>query len=65
MDHDPDCAGPAMLCTCHIGQHLERRLDAIRAEGRLAKLGDGQYERTSAMRVLTPRNGPEKGEPRC
>lgn len=39
-DHDPDCAGPAMLCACPIGQELERQLDAIRAEGRLAKLGD-------------------------
>ncbi len=40
MDHDPECAGPAMICTCPIGRELERRLDATRAEVRLAKLED-------------------------
>ncbi len=40
MDHDPERPGPGMLCTCPIGRELERRLDAARAEGRLAKLED-------------------------
>ncbi len=39
MDHD-QCGGPGMPCTCAIGRELERRLDAIRAKGCLAKLGD-------------------------
>ena len=39
MDHD-QCCGPWVPCICPTGQELERRLDATRAEGRLARLGE-------------------------
>jgi hypothetical protein len=37
------CGGPGMPCTCRIGRELERRLDAVRAKGCLAKVRKGAW----------------------